>query len=198
MISYAMAKELGINIDDTYEVEITKPVITIKAGAKELRLPILAIPGMHPNVIAVAVGYGRNDKAGRAGANVGVNAYPMVGFNGSTFDYVVTDVTYEKTADVAKVAYTQSHNQYEGRTEVVKEYSIVEFRKHPKVVEEYREELAADFAKNSGNYRVEGTLYPDFPYPGTKMGDEHRPQYLHRLRSLQRGLYCREQRGSSW
>ena len=170
VISYAMAKELGINLDDNYEVEITKPVITIKSGSKELRLPILAIPGMHPNVIAVAVGYGRNEKAGRAGGNVGVNAYPMVGFNGSTFDYVVTDVTYEKTNDLAKVAYTQSHNQYEGRTEVVKEYSIVEFRKHPHTVAEYREELAADYAKNSGDYRVEGTLYPDFPYPGPKWG----------------------------
>ena len=170
IISYAMAKELGIDIDDNYEVEVTKPVITIKAGAKELRLPILAIPGMHPNVIAVALGYGRNEKAGRAGANVGVNAYPFVGFNGSSFDYAVTDVTYEKTADIAKLAYTQSHNQYEGRTEVVKEYSIGEFRKHPHVVSGYREKLAEDYAKNSGDYRVEGTLYPDFPYPGPKWG----------------------------
>jgi molybdopterin-containing oxidoreductase family iron-sulfur binding subunit len=96
VISYALAKELGINLDDSYEVEVTRPVITIKSGNKELRLPIMAVPGMHPNVIAVAVGYGRNEKAGRAGANVGVNAYPFVGFNGNTFDYVVTDVTYEK------------------------------------------------------------------------------------------------------
>lgn len=34
VISYAMAKELGIKIDDTYEVEVGKPVITIKAGGK--------------------------------------------------------------------------------------------------------------------------------------------------------------------
>ena len=170
VISYAMAKELGIVIDDTFEVEVTKPIIIIKAGNKELRLPILAVPGMHPNVIAVALGYGRNEKAGRAGANVGINAYPMVSFNGNTFDYTVIDVSYEKTGDIAKVAYTQSHNQYEGRTEVVKEYSIVEFRKHPHVVSDYREKLVEDYAKNSKDYRVEGTLYPNFPYPGPKWG----------------------------
>ena len=59
MISKKMADELGIAVDDTYEVEVKKPVIKIKAGAKEITIPILVIPGMHPDVIAIAVGYGR-------------------------------------------------------------------------------------------------------------------------------------------
>lgn len=170
IISFATAKELGIALDDNYEVEVTKPVITLKAGNKELKLPILVIPGMHPNVIAVAVGYGRNEKIGRAATNVGQNVYPWVGFNGTTFDYHVTDVSYASTKEVQKVAYTQTHNQYEGRTDIVKELTLGEFKKNPNVILDARHHLVEAYAKETGDYRVEGTLYPDFPYPGAKWG----------------------------
>jgi molybdopterin-containing oxidoreductase family iron-sulfur binding subunit len=170
VISFAMAKEMGIVLDDNYEVEVTKPVITLKVAGKEMKLPILAIPGMHPNVIAIAVGYGRHEKVGRASANVGVNAYPLVNFDGNTFQYTVADVSYEKTNESYKIAYTQTHNQYEGRTDVVREYSIGEFRKHPTVVADVKKHLKEDYAKETGDYAAEGTLYPSFPYPGPKWG----------------------------
>ena len=170
VISFSMAKELGITVDDTYEVEVDKPVLKIKVAGKELTLPVLVIPGIHPNVIAVALGYGRSEKSGRAAANVGKNVFPLVSFNGTTFDYHVSDVSYEKTGEKFKLAYTQSHNQYEGRKEVVREYALDEFKKHPKVLADDRHKLTEDYAKNTGDYRVEGTLYPDFPYPGPKWG----------------------------
>jgi MoCo/4Fe-4S cofactor protein with predicted Tat translocation signal len=170
IISFAMAKEMGIVLDDNYEVEVTKPVITLKVGGKEMKLPILAVPGMHPNVIAIAVGYGRHEKVGRAAANVGVNAYPLVSFDGNTFQYAAADVSYEKTNEQYKIAYTQTHNQYEGRTDVVREYSIGEFRKHPTVVADVKKHLKEDYAKETGDYAAEGTLYPSFPYPGPKWG----------------------------
>jgi molybdopterin-containing oxidoreductase family iron-sulfur binding subunit len=168
MISYGMAKELGIKLDDNYEVEVFKPVIKIKAGKTEMSLPILAIPGMQSNTIAIALGYGRHEKVGRAGANVGQNAFPLVGFNGTTFEYHVTDVSYEKTGETFDIAYTQSHNQYEGRKEVVREYALNDFKKHPKALADERHHLVEDYAKNTGDYRAEGTLYPSFPYPGPK------------------------------
>ena len=170
VISFAMAKEMGISVDDFYEVEVAKPVIRIKAAGKEMTLPVLVIPGIHPNVIAVALGYGRSEKTGRAAANVGQNAFPLVSFNGNTFSYEVTDISWEKTNTKYDLAYTQSHNQYEGRKEVVREYALNEFRKHPKTLADDRHKLAEDYAKNTGDYRVEGTLYPDHPYPGPKWG----------------------------
>ena len=170
VISYPMAKELGIAVDDTYEVEVAKPVIKIKVGTKEMSLPLLVIPGLHPNVIAIAVGYGRSEKTGRAAANVGQNAFPLVSYNGNTFDYFVSDVAYEKTATTFKIAYTQSHNQYEGRKEVVREYALKDLQKQPKILADERHKLTEDFAKGTGDYRVEGTLYPDYPYPGAKWG----------------------------
>ena len=171
MISYTMAKELGIVLDDHYEVEVTKPVVEFTIGGKAVKLPILAIAGMHPKVIALAVGYGRGEGVGKAGANVGYNAYPLVEGKGTTRQYYVSDVSaYKKTGDTYNIAYTQSHNQYEGRVEVVKEYTLADFKKNPEVVLDYREELVEDFAKKSHNFRDEATLYPVYESPGAHWG----------------------------
>jgi molybdopterin-containing oxidoreductase family iron-sulfur binding subunit len=98
MISYTMAKELGIALDDHYEVEVEKPVIEFTIGGKPVKLPILAIAGMHPKVIALAVGYGREEGAGKAAEKVGYNAYPLVDGKGTTRQYYITDVGgYKKT-----------------------------------------------------------------------------------------------------
>ena len=170
IISYATAKELGILVDDNYEVEVTKPVITVKVGGKEMKLPILVIPGMHKNVIALALGYGRSEKSGRAAANVGQNAFPLVSFDGKSFSYSTAGVSVAKTNETFKLAYTQTHNQYEGRDEVVREFSLVDFKKNPTLLADDRHKLVEDYAKNTNDYASEGTLYPSHPYPGPKWG----------------------------
>lgn len=170
VISFAMAKELGILVDDNYEVEVDKPVIKIKVGSIEYALPVLVIPGMHKNVIAVALGYGRSEKSGRAAANVGQNVFPLVGFDGKAFTYSAANVSYEKAKETYKIAYTQSHNQYEGRDEVVHEYSLEEFKKNPKILADVRNKLVEEYASNTKDYAAEGTLYPSQPYPGPKWG----------------------------
>ena len=170
IISYATAKELGIVVDDNYEVELDKPVIKLKVGDKEMSLPVLVIPGMHKDVIAVAVGYGRSEKAGRAAANVGQNMFPLVSFDGKAFAYAAAGASVEKTKETFKIAYTQTHNQYEGRDEVVREFALSEFKKNPTVLKDDRNKLVEDYAKNTGDYAAEGTLYPSHPYPGAKWG----------------------------
>ncbi|WP_336517245.1 TAT-variant-translocated molybdopterin oxidoreductase [Pollutibacter soli] len=171
IISFAMAKELNIKVDDNYEVEVKKPVIKLTVAGKEpITIPILVVPGVHSNVIGLAVGYGRSEKTGRAAANVGKNAYPLVSLAGNNFSYSVADVAYEKLPDLYEVAYTQTHNQYEGRVEVVREYSLKEFKAKPKVLAEVREKLVEDYGGQSKDYRENGTLYPNYPYPGVKWG----------------------------
>lgn len=170
VISYATAKELGIVVDDNYEVEVHKPVISIKVGNREMKLPVLVIPGVHKDVIGIALGYGRSEKSGRASANVGQNAYPLAGFDGKSFTFAVSGVSVEPTKETFKIAYTQTHNQYEGRDEVVREYALNEFKKNPTILKDDRNKLVEDYAKESGDFRKEGTLYPDFPYPGPKWG----------------------------
>src|SRR5262249_38759212 len=148
---------------DTYEVEPPKPVIIVTIGGKELKMPILAIPGMHPNVIAIAVGYGRNEKSGIASHGVGQNMYPFVNGTGATREYYQTNVEYKGTDEKFPIAYTQSHNQYEGRKEVVREFSIGDFTKEPELIPEYRKELEEEFGGSSSraarSFRAGGTLY---------------------------------------
>ena len=171
MISAAKAEELSIDYKGSdYEYYPNKPVIELAVGSKKVQLPALVIPGMNPNTIAVAVGFGRAESIGKAVSGVGVNVFPFARFNGTTIDNY-TDVTVsEKTLDSQKIAQTQIHNSYEGRTEVVKETTLATFLKNPKRYTEERAELTADYAKKTGDYRKEATLYGDYLQPGAKWG----------------------------
>ena len=178
MMSMSMAKELlGIDLAhgtekdiNNYEYFMLKPVVKINAGKKEMELPVLIIPGMDANTIAIAVGYGRTSALGKAAEGVGQNAYMFSSFNGATTDYFSTDATVTKTGKTFKIAQTQIHNSYENRTEVVKETTLATFKKYPNQFKEFREELAKDFAPKTGDYRTEATIYPNHPQPGLKWG----------------------------
>src|SRR5690606_6363340 len=77
IMSWGMAKEmLGIDLSnsgasDKYDVNPPKPVVTVTFNNKSLSLPVLIIPGCHPQTIAIALGYGRSGKIGKAAENVG-------------------------------------------------------------------------------------------------------------------------------
>ncbi len=162
---------------DSFEVHPDRPVIKLKAAGKELLIAIIPIPGMADDVVAIAVGYGRQsadaaktaDYIGRAAAGAGKNAFPFASYNGETIDWMTSGVTFEKTTDTYKIAQTQTHNSYEGRTEVVKEMDLEEFLKNPKEIPEEREEEAKRFGGLEG-FEKEGTLYPYFDKPGIHWG----------------------------
>jgi molybdopterin-containing oxidoreductase family iron-sulfur binding subunit len=140
MISLAKAKELGIELDTDYEYYMDKPVIKLTANNKEISLPVLVMPGMHPDTIAVAVGYGRNEAFGRASHKVGQNVFGFARSNGTTVDYyndiTVSDTTFGKE----KVAQTQIHGSYENRYEVVRETTMASFKKNPNEFLEFRQD----------------------------------------------------------
>lgn len=178
MISVPIAKELGIDLDDNYEVHPEKPVVTFKAGNKTIELPVLVIPGMQANAVAIAVGYGRNssntekskDYLGRAIAGIGKNAYPLLNYNGSTVEWTISDISFDKSGkDPYKIAQVQTHSSYEGRHEVVKEVTIVDFVKNPQMVREERNEELQNYG-GLEKFEKEGTLYPYHEKPGIKWG----------------------------
>jgi molybdopterin-containing oxidoreductase family iron-sulfur binding subunit len=145
--------------------------VSISAPGKQpIELPVLIIPGMDPNTIAIAVGYGRHELLGKAAGKVGKNVYQFSSSNGATRDYFLPDVTITKTGKNYRVAQSQVHNSYENRTEVVKETSLATFNKDRKQFKKFREELAADYAPKTGDFRKESTIYPDHPQPGLKWG----------------------------
>ena len=180
IISPNLAKE-KFNIDlgdrrsaDKYEVEVMKPVISLKVKGKVIELPIIVIPGTQANTIAVAIGYGRDENVGRAVkaeggvGTLGKNAYPLLSFNGSTIDWsapveiATTDKTY-------KIAQGQTHNSYEGREGVVREIPLAEYKKEPRKI---REEREAEMKPYGGpeKYAKDGTHYPVYDRPGIKWG----------------------------
>ena len=176
MISPTLAKsmfdiDISKNKDaDAYEVHPDKQVVKLTVAGKSLELPILIVPGTNPDTIAVALGYGRSEHIGRAAAGVGKNAFPLVGVVGGNRQYNLTDVTLEKTNTTFKVAQNQTHQTYEGRTDVVLETTLATLKAEPKMFSEKREELRKDFAPETGDFVKEGTLYPSFPKPGIKWG----------------------------
>jgi len=174
LISTAKAKELGINYTSVdYEYHTPKPTVTLtsnKKGTPSVELPVIVVPGMDENTIAVAVGYGRSEKLGKAAGNVGINAYQFATFNGNNIIYSNDIGGVDKTIGSRKVARMQVENTYMDRKEVVRETTLGTFKKHPNQFKEYREELVADFAPVTGDFRTEGTIYPTYENPGPKWG----------------------------
>ena len=180
MISPAMGKSL-FNIDifnrndtDKYEVKPEKPVVKITTNGKTVTLPVLIIPGIHPEVIALAVGYGRISNAadktaeyiGRAANGAGVNVYPLATYNGATVDYYSINTTIEKTGDTYPVAQSQVHNVTEGRP-VIRETTLAKFIADPKELNKEEEEEFKPFGED---YVKDATMYPYYDKPGIKWG----------------------------
>ena len=184
MMSPAMANAiLGIDVlnnqrqGDKYEVAPEKPTVKITANGKELELPVLIIPGIHPNVVAVALGYGRQsadknktkENIGMSANGAGFNAYPMVGFDGTGFIYTAA-AEISKTGNTYAVAQTQVHGSSESRP-IIYETSLAKFIADPKeVLKEPNEEREMLIPFQHDDYRKDATIYPEYPYPGIKWG----------------------------
>jgi MoCo/4Fe-4S cofactor protein with predicted Tat translocation signal len=184
MMSPEMAKSL-LKIDvrtnqrqsDAYEVTPAKPVVKVTSNGKSLELPVLISPGMHKDVIAIAVGYGRKsadekntkDYIGKSAAGAGKNAYPLVGFDGTTNQYSSV-VNIEATTDTYPLAQTQVHGFTESRP-VIYETNLTSFIANPEaVLEEITAERLATTANGSKDFVKDATMYPDFVKPGIKWG----------------------------
>jgi len=80
LMSYAMAKKLGVKDGDMVE---------ISAAGRSMKAPALIAPGHAEDSISIALGYGRNDVSALM-KNVGFNAYPLRTSTGMRFQTGVT------------------------------------------------------------------------------------------------------------
>ncbi|MCX2482262.1 TAT-variant-translocated molybdopterin oxidoreductase [Pedobacter sp. MR2016-24] len=104
-------------------------VVEIKgSNGYTITLPVLIQPGQAVGTASIALGYGRT-KVGKAGDNVGKNAYPFVTFANGTLQYANT-VTITKTGATYELAQTQTHHSFEGRN-IIREASFKEYVKNP-------------------------------------------------------------------
>lgn len=102
-------------------------VIEVTLGDQKLNLPILIQPGLHDDVIAVAVGYGRWG-AGKIGNKVGVNLYPWAQDTATGVVFSGQTVSFKKTAHSYMLANVAGHNSMEGR-KIVVEATLEEYLK---------------------------------------------------------------------
>ncbi len=93
-----------------------------------IELPVLLQPGQAQGTISIAVGYGRT-KAGKAGSNVGKNAYPFVQRINGTLQFA-SAVKLEKVSGSYELAQTQTHHTIEGR-DVIRETSFASYLEDP-------------------------------------------------------------------
>ncbi len=170
MISMAKAKELDIKLDTEYEYHPEKPVISIQTAKTKIELPVLVVPGMNPNTIAVAVGYGRSANLGRTAGGVGQNVYPFSSLFGDNINYSASRVTVASTGRKEKVAQSQIHNSYEGRVEVLRETTLATYKTYPDEIKNWRQNLVDKYAASTGDFRKEGTMYGVHQTPGIKWG----------------------------
>jgi MoCo/4Fe-4S cofactor protein with predicted Tat translocation signal len=158
---------------DDYEVHPPKKVVKVTVGGKSIELPVLIIPGTHPDTIGIALGYGRSEKIGKAAAGSGKNAFLLASLNGSTISFINTNVDIATTGDTYPVALTQTHSRYDtaqgNRTEVVKELTLAEYKAHPTEVREDRDKELQPWG-GLEKFESQGTIYPVYDRPGIKWG----------------------------
>lgn len=109
MVSPDKAAEMKLRDGDIVEVKTSTDSVTV---------PAFVQPGMHSEVVALAVGLGRTH-AGEVGSNIGVNAFNLVQSTQGQPVFSAISCTISKTGKRQELANTQGHQWMEGRQIVV-------------------------------------------------------------------------------
>jgi len=123
-IAPSRAKELGVS-----DYEMRADVVTVDVGHAKLDLPVHVQPGLHPDVIAIAVGYGRT-AAGRIGNKVGQNGYALAQATAGRVGLSGIPARITKTGRQAPLACVQGHQYTEDRP-IIYETTFTSFLKDP-------------------------------------------------------------------
>lgn len=142
IMSQTMAKQYNAEWDDLNEVVRGKQVVSITVDKNEVKLPVLVIPGMHDNVIGLALGYGRAEGVGRAANNgevvTGVKVSQLAAAGAAGISYALTNAKVAKVeGSTFDLAVTQTHHSYQERP-ILHEYTLAEFQKDPGQLEKWR------------------------------------------------------------
>ena len=147
VLSEALAKELGVLEGD---------LLAVSARAQTVTLPVLLEPGVHPRVIAIALGYGRT-AAGSVGDGHGVNAYvlapPASAGPEAHKDAGVTAARAGGHKDLAKSQTEPSQHE----REIVRETTLAAYLADP---------FAGNEKPKDGKRHL--SMWPEQPYPGPK------------------------------
>jgi molybdopterin-containing oxidoreductase family iron-sulfur binding subunit len=132
-ISPETAKAIGIKLNDVIEISVDKEKILI---------PAFIQPGMADDVISVDLGYGRI-KAGKIGSDVGVNAAGLIQSKNQLTNWLMTDVSINKTGKKYELVSTQEHYPIDNerykdihlKRHIIREGTLLQFKKEPDFIE---------------------------------------------------------------
>jgi MoCo/4Fe-4S cofactor protein with predicted Tat translocation signal len=125
-ISQAMANDLGITM-----VEGKAKMVKLTVGNTSVEAPVVIQPGQARGTIGLALGYGRT-QAGKVANGRGVDAFQFLTTKNGFVNYALTEgVSLEVLNTTYQVAQTQIHETYMGRTFVIQESVLEEYKKNP-------------------------------------------------------------------
>jgi molybdopterin-containing oxidoreductase family iron-sulfur binding subunit len=84
-------------------------IVKISVEGAEIEVPVMIIPGMHSNVVALQLGYGRTD-SGLIADGVGQNAYPLTQANASGLRLRGIPATIEATGGFEELGMPRQAN----------------------------------------------------------------------------------------
>ena len=170
MMSQNLAKKFNAEWTDLNEVERDKQVVTITAkNGQKVDVPVLVIPGMQENTIAVALGYGRGEGVGMAANNgkvvTGVKVSQLANATAEGINYSTT-AKVESAGRTHELAVTQTHHSYQERP-ILYEYTLDEFKENPSHLADEREHHLSHYtAANGVNHHGDA-------HAGHAAGEEH-------------------------
>ena len=148
-VSPKRARQLGVR-----DYEMKADVVTVDVGHAKVDLPVHVQPGLHDDVVAVALGYGRT-AAGVVGDKVGQNGFALAEATGGRIGLSGIPVRVTRTGRIAPLACVQGHQYTEGRP-IVYETTLSEYQRDPGAGNEGGEALPSMWTRHQ--------------YPGHKWG----------------------------
>jgi molybdopterin-containing oxidoreductase family iron-sulfur binding subunit len=138
LVAPSTASRLGLDTED---------VVVLEVRGRSVRAPVLVVPGMADDVVALALGYGQA-APDLLSSGVGANAYALRDSRAPWFD----ETTARRGEETWRLARTQEHGSMEGRPIVLRR-TLDEYRRDP------------DFAKPQNERpRLLYELKPDAPH----------------------------------
>ncbi len=102
-------------------------VVELTVGGKKIELPVHIQPGLHDDVLAIAVGFGRTH-AGKVGNGIGKNAFALATAKDGKMVFSGQAATFTKLHKKYELAITQGHHSMEGRS-IVAEATLKDYNK---------------------------------------------------------------------
>ena len=126
-ISPSHAKELGLKNWHVSNGALDGDIVNLTIEKQTLKCPVYIQPGQMHGVLGLSFGYGRT-KTGKAGKNIGVNAYKIYNkFNRTQLN----NISINKIDGIHQFACTQNSHTMMGRN-IVKETNFSDYLKDPK------------------------------------------------------------------